>query len=227
MLFTPFRVLSLVLMGTSILGWQHSSYPAMLWAQFNLKTQMELAAFSRFQLTENCDASSLGTGLARAALARPQHILRYDASYKKIKFPNGDVPEDTGCSADEIIRCFRSIGVDLQEKIYQDMLKSFSSYAKNKKDSRPDTNIDHRVVANLKVFFDRHARSLPTTSRTDDYKPGDIVTFRTPENQSHIAIVVPSPTGGARPWIVHNIGWGPCIEDKLLDFTLTGHYRYP
>lgn len=212
-------------MSLATLGWQHSSYPALLWSQLNIKHQIELTSYSNFHLDEH--DSSTGTALARAALERARHITQFDDTYKKIKFPRGDVPVNTGNAADDIVRSFRSIGIDLQEKIYLDMMDSFASYAKNKKDAKPDTNIDHRNLPNLQVFFARHGKSLPVTRKVDDYKPGDIITCRTQENKSHIAIVVPSPTGGARPWIVHNMGWGPCIEDRLLEFTLTGRYRYP
>ncbi|NRA80663.1 MAG: DUF1287 domain-containing protein [Pseudoalteromonas sp.] len=26
--------------------------------------------------------------------------------------------------------------------------------------------------------------------------------------------------------IVHNIGWGPKMEDRLFTYKITGHYRY-
>ena len=42
----------------------------------------------------------------------------------------------------------------------------------------------------------------------------------------HIAIVVPAPDGGPVPWIVHNIGQGPKLENRLFEFPLTGHYRW-
>ncbi len=225
MLLTPFRLLSLSIVSLATFGWQHSSYPAMVWAQLNIKHQVELSTYSQFQMDEF--DTTTGTAVARAALDGTRHIIRYDASYKKIKFPHGDVPSNMGCAADVIVRSLRSVGVDLQELIYLDMTQSFGSYAKNKKDAKPDTNVDHRCVPNLQVFFERHGSSLPVTRKVDDYKPGDIITCRTIENQPHIAIIVPSPTGGARPWIVHNIGRGVCIEDRLLDFSLTGHFRYP
>ncbi len=225
MLLTPFRLLGLSIVSCATFGWQHSSYPALIWAQLNIKHQIELSSYSQFHLDENDD--STGSNLARAALHQTRRIFQYDDTYQKIKFPNGDVAPDTCGPADMIIRSFRSVGVDLQEKVYLDMMGGFASYAKNKTDSRPDTNIDHRNVSNLKTFFERHGRSLPVTRKVDDYKPGDIITCRTEDNKPHIAIIVPSPTGSARPFIVHNVGWGPCIEDRLLEFTLTGHYRYP
>lgn len=40
-------------------------------------------------------------------------------------------------------------------------------------------------------------------------------------------MVVPGP-GDRRDekWIVHNIGGGPEWENKLLEYQVTGHYRY-
>ncbi|HEX7028489.1 MAG TPA: DUF1287 domain-containing protein [Gammaproteobacteria bacterium] len=41
----------------------------------------------------------------------------------------------------------------------------------------PDSNINHRRVPNLRVFFERHGESLPITHNPFDYRPGDIVTW--------------------------------------------------
>jgi hypothetical protein len=41
----------------------------------------------------------------------------------------------------------------------------------------PDSNIDHRRVPNLMVFFQRKGQSLPVSHQTDDYSPGDLVTW--------------------------------------------------
>ena len=41
---------------------------------------------------------------------------------------------------------------------------------------------------------------------------------------THIGIVVVGP--GGRTLIVHNIGRGPKLEDVLLSWTITGHYRW-
>ena len=52
-----------------------------------------------------------------------------------------------------------------------------------------------------------------------------IITCTLPTGQPHIAMVVPAP-GSGRPWIVHNMGYGPRLENRLFDFPITGHYRY-
>ncbi|HEY2574171.1 MAG TPA: DUF1287 domain-containing protein [Verrucomicrobiaceae bacterium] len=52
-----------------------------------------------------------------------------------------------------------------------------------------------------------------------------MIVYSLPNGQQHIAMVVPAP-GGGRPWIVHNAGYGPRLEDRLFEFIITGHYRY-
>ena len=45
---------------------------------------------------------------------------------------------------------------------------------------------------------------------------------------NHIGIVVDRRSGDtSRPLIVHNIGFGPKLEDLLFAYRITGHYRYP
>ena len=90
-----------------------------------------------------------------------------------------------------------------------------------------DTNIDHRRVPNLQVFFTRKGQSLPVTQRAQDYFPGELVTWDLGGGVPHIGIVVDqvSPQTG-RHQIVHNIGAGPKMEDVLFSWKITGHYRY-
>ena len=152
--------------------------------------------------------------------------LYYDPSYSVISFPGGDVPMVRGVCTDVIIRAYRSVGVDLQLLVNQDMRKAFSAYPRNWGLSRPDRNIDHRRVLNLAVFFTRHGQILHISSDAKAYRPGDIVTWRLPGGLAHIGLVSDRSTDG-RPLIVHNIGGGAKVEDILFAFLITGHYRYP
>jgi hypothetical protein len=52
----------------------------------------------------------------------------YTQRYFVIKYPNGDVPEDTGACTDVIIRSFRAAGLDLQKAVHEDMAANFSKY---------------------------------------------------------------------------------------------------
>ncbi len=222
MLFTPFRLFIILVIGIATIGWQQRSFPAVLFAQFSQTSQRDLASGARYRISEN---RSFATDLTRAALDRAGRVVRYDASYKVITFPNGDVPSNTGCGTDEIIRSYREVGVDLQELVFLDMVESFGAYPRVKGKTKPDTNIDHRQVANLQAFFKRNGVTLSPSRVEADYAPGDIITCTLPKGQPHIAMLVPAP-GSGRPWIIHNMGMGPRLEDRLFDFTITGHYRY-
>jgi uncharacterized protein len=151
--------------------------------------------------------------------------LYYDPSYAVISFPNGDVPMVRGVCTDVIIRAYRSVGVDLQLLVNEDMRKAFQAYPRKWGLSRPDRNIDHRRVENLAVFFARHGQTLPISMEAKSYRPGDIVIWRLPDGRPHIGLVSDRNANG-RPLLVHNIGAGAKVEDILFDFTITGHYRY-
>ena len=166
------------------------------------------------------------TRLAHAALDRTQHTVRYDPAYVKLAYPGGDVPDGTGVCTDEVIRAYRALGLDLQKLVHEDMAASFRAYPRDWGLKTTDRNIDHRRVPNLQTFFKRRGAALPVTRNPADYRPGDLITCTVAGRLPHIALVVPSPTGGERPWIVHNIGSGPQLEDRLFEFPLTGHYRW-
>ncbi len=61
---------------------------------------------------------------------------------------------------------YRALGIDLQKKVHEDMTAHFASYPKLWGMSGTDTNIDHRRVPNLRVFFTRHGQSLPVSVRS-------------------------------------------------------------
>jgi len=155
--------------------------------------------------------------------------VRYDPAYVRIPYPGGDVPADTGVCTDEIIRSFRAVGIDLQKEVHEDMAQNFSAYPRNWHWllARPDSNIDHRRVPNLMVFFRRKGEALPISSRAEDYSPGDLVTWDLGGGVPHIGIVVDQKSlQSGHYMIVHNIGQGPKMEDVLFNWKITGHFRY-
>ena len=166
--------------------------------------------------------------LVSAATERTNHAVRYDPAYVRIRYPGGDVPADTGVCTDEIIRSYRALGVDRQKEVHEDMVQNFSIYPQRWKwiSGKPDSNIDHRRVPNLMVFFGRKGEKLPTSTRAEDYSPGDLVTYDLGGNVPHIGIVVDRKGASGRYMIEHNIGQGPRIEDVLFSWKITGHYRY-
>ncbi len=166
--------------------------------------------------------------LSDAALSLTKDKVTYDPAYYSIKYPNGDVAADKGVCTDVIIRAYRKLGIDLQKEVHEDMKKNFSKYPKKFGLKKPDTNIDHRRVPNLMVFFAKFGKSKSIENNPALYVPGDIVTWLLPGNLTHIGIVVNKKSAdGKRYLIVHNIGGGQVIEDCLFKFTITGHYQYP
>ncbi len=167
--------------------------------------------------------------LVDAAIERTDHTVRYDPAYVRIPYPNGDVSPETGVCTDEIIRAYRAVGIDLQREVHEDMLRNFSAYPNQRRWllAHTDTNIDHRRVPNLMTFFARNGELLSISTRSEDYSPGDLVTWDLGGNVPHIGIVVNRKSGQTgRYLVVHNIGRGPQMEDVLFNWKITGHYRY-
>lgn len=166
--------------------------------------------------------------LSDAALGLIDKTIIYDPTYFILNYPNGDIPPDKGVCTDVIIRAYRKIGIDLQKEVHEDMAKNFSKYPKIWGLKKPNTNIDHRRVPNLAVFFSKFGKEKPIETNPTFYIPGDIVTWILPGNLTHIGIVVNKKSAdGKRFLIVHNIGGGQVLEDVLFKYTITGHYQYP
>jgi uncharacterized protein len=164
--------------------------------------------------------------LVTAARTQVGVTLIYDPSYQQIDYPMGDVPIVRGVCSDVVIRAFRTVGVDLQEELHRDMKRHFAAYPKNWGLSKPDRNIDHRRVPNLATWFKRQGYELPVGQDTAAYQPGDIVTWILNGGQPHIGIVSDQRSeDGARPLVIHNIGWGAREEDALFEYRITGHFR--
>jgi len=171
---------------------------------------------------------SFAERLSDAALEITKDWVRYDPAYFKIDYPGGDVPANKGVCTDVIIRTYRKLGVDLQKLVHEDMKANFSKYPNNWGLKKTDTNIDHRRVPNLMVFFSRKGKVKPITDNPADYLPGDIVTWDLKNGATHIGIVVNKKSrDGKRYLVVHNIGWGQDVDDCLFSFKkITGHYTF-
>lgn len=150
----------------------------------------------------------------------------YDPTYVGLKYPGGDVPIERGVCTDVVIRALRdAFSMDLQKLVHEDMKKAFSQYPKIWGLKKPDRNIDHRRVPNLKKYFERHGYAVAITQNADDYLPGDLVTCTVGHNLAHIMIVSDKKTRNGVPFVIHNIGSGVKEENRLFDFPITGHYR--
>lgn len=161
--------------------------------------------------------SGYGARLVAAARKQTWIPVIYNPAYRKIEYPNGDVPWYFGVCTDVVVRAYRAMGVDLQVLVHEARVGS------------GDTNIDHRRVPVLKTFFARKGRTLPISGKPEDYSPGDIVTYHLPDghySKTHIAIVSDRKSASGVPLIIHNRGWGVSEEDWLFSEKITGHFRF-
>lgn len=161
--------------------------------------------------------------------AHAQKGTVYDAAYKPISYPNGDIDKSKGACTDVVVRALRGAGVDLQKLMHEDMKKNFRRYPQKWGLEGPDKNIDHRRVPNQMKFFARHGQSL--TTRVDantlkTWQPGDIVCWDMQNGQLHTGIVSDGLNSAGVPLVIHN-GWVCVEDDSLTRWKIIGHYRYP
>jgi uncharacterized protein len=170
-------------------------------------------------------ASATARKLIVAARTQLGVTLRYDPAYTALAFPNGDVPREKGVCTDVVIRAYRdALGIDLQALVNADMRRAFAAYPRKWGLSRPDPSIDHRRVPNLALFLARQGAELPIPADGKGWQPGDIFTSA-PGGATHIGLVTDLP-GAHAPLILHNIGAGAREEDALLDWPITGRFRW-
>ena len=166
------------------------------------------------------------TRLIAAARSQIGITLTYDPAYSQLAFPNGDVPRQRGVCTDVLIRAYRdAFGLDLQALVNRDMHAAFGAYPHKWGLSHPDSNIDHRRVPNMQVFFARKGVALPLANPAA-FVAGDIVTMVLPGNLPHIGIVSDRLAEGGLHALIHNIGQGAREEAALGQFPLTGRYRW-
>lgn len=167
-----------------------------------------------------------GGRLVEAARIQVGVTLGYDPAYRRIAYPGGDVPLATGVCTDVVIRALRAQGLDLQQRVHEDMRRHFSAYPRHWGLKRPDPNIDHRRVPNLMTWFDRQGLSLKVGQAAADYQPGDIVTWDLGRGLQHIGIISDRRSREGTPLALHNIGQGTREEDILFRWPILGHYRF-
>jgi uncharacterized protein YijF (DUF1287 family) len=156
-----------------------------------------------------------------------QRRTRYDAGY----YAGGYPPEGRGACTDIVAQAFREAGYDLKKMVDEDIRRAPAAYGETGK--HPDPNIDFRRVANLTVFFRRHAQELTTMVRPGDrenltqWQPGDIVVFGPP--YEHIGIISDKRRPDGVPYLIHNAAPVAAEGDFLLRWPsqITHHFRYP
>lgn len=195
--------------------------------QYRIKI-LFVAVLSLILITPVMAASPISSAdkLVRDAKKQIGVTTSYDPAYRKLDFPRGDVPQNTGVCTDVVIRAYRLQNIDLQQLINVDMKASFSAYPNIWGLKTTDKNIDHRRVPNIETFLARHGQTLSTTDK-DSFEVGDIVTWRLPDsNLPHIGIVSNNKANGGTPLIIHNIGRGTQEENILFAYPIHKHYRY-
>ena len=163
---------------------------------------------------------------ARAEVAAQ---VSYDPSYRKLSYPGGDPDPRFGVCTDVVVRALRTVGIDLQQRVHEDILATPAAYP----GIRADANIDHRRVGPLLTWLGRHAKRLPKGFGDDaaraSWQPGDLViwTFRTCPacSPDHIGIVSDRIGPRGLPLIIHNMGPTPTEDDHLDAWTVLGHFR--
>ena len=195
--------------------------------QFGGKSLMAaLLSIALFTPAIAANPISSGDKLALDAKKQIGVTISYDPTYRKLDFPRGDVPQETGVCTDVVVRAYRLQNIDLQQLLNVDMKSNFSAYPKTWGLKSTDKNIDHRRVPNIETYFERHGQSLSMTDESS-FKAGDIVSWRLPNsNLPHIGIVSDKSASDGTPLIIHNIGRGTQEENILFAYPIYGHYRY-
>lgn len=154
---------------------------------------------------------------------------RYDAAYRILGYPCGDVDRAYGACTDVIIRALRRAGFDLQELIHNDMHDHFALYPQLWGAEGPDPNIDHRRTQNQMFFFERFGEILTlevTEAELPQWRHGDFVYWRFPGGQQHTGVISDLSNGRGVPLVIHNNSIAR-EEDCLQRWEIIGHYRFP
>jgi hypothetical protein len=116
-------------------------------------------------------------GCAEAAIAR---AVRHASTSQNIDYPWGDIPPHLGTSADLVVRCLRSVDIDLQQLVHHDRKSDPKRYPTGMFARKtPDKSLDHRRVAFLHTFAKRFLPDAPieheTVAQRAAFLPGDLV----------------------------------------------------
>ena len=149
--------------------------------------------------------------------------VTYNPEYVYIKYPMGDIPLSKGVCTDVIVRAFRGVDIDLQERIYKDKKKFPKRYRGLYYTDKLDPNIDHRRVKNIQKYLISRGYRV-----NDTFKPGDIVVWKLQGKTKlldHIGICSDKRNRQGEPLILHNINSGVKEEDVLRTYRVVDHFR--
>jgi uncharacterized protein YijF (DUF1287 family) len=200
-----------------------------LLAGYNWGHSYHASAISRRHSARSRHLSAVARRIVEGSKAEAQRGVRYDASYRAIAYPGGDVRADRGACTDVVIRSLRHAGYDLQSLIHQDMRDHFSLYPQRYGLHAPDPNIDHRRVPNQMTFLRRHGLELPRStsgSAAATWEPGDLVYWKLPDGVGHCGVLSDAYDDQGLPLVIHNLAEAR-EEDCLTAWEITGHFRFP
>ena len=171
---------------------------------------------------------------------RIMELLEEDIEYGYVVYPETGYPtEKIWISTDVISMVLNDIGYDLMELIYEDMKAHKEDYPMDIKNrSEPIKYIDFRDVFFQEQFFKRNALELENKFNPDNrdnviqWQPGDIVYFQfDPDNpyQDYGGFISSRTNDDGVPLVIMiTKEFGTVSEvDKLLEYTVVGHFRYP
>lgn len=149
-----------------------------------------------------------------------QSVRNYIATkpkYKSKYYRTGYPDDGFGVCTDVIAFGLRGAGYDLMELVNADIKANKKIYQVDV----VDKNIDFRRVNNLRIFFERNAKSLTTDlTYIKEWQGGDIIVFKT-----HIGVVSDKRNWRGIPFIIHNGGFH--FEEDILEYRtdIVGHFR--
>lgn len=153
--------------------------------------------------------------LIEAARGQINVTNEYDPAYYALEYPGGDIDRSKGVCIDVIIRGLRdAYDYDLQEEVITYMRRYPNQF-----NERPDKNISHRRVKNVRVFMDNDNHFIKI-SRTMNEKEGDILIWDLGNGLLHIGFVSENNK------IIHNISSGVKEEYPSTYWTLLDHFRF-
>ncbi len=161
--------------------------------------------------------------------------VRLTGRYHGMDYPWGDLPEHLGSSPDLVVRCLRTIGLDLQQFIHIDRVRHPRRYPLHLwSHGAPDRAIDHRRLPNLHAFVREFGERLSVLADTPErraaFLPGDLVFWTGASGGEYptLAGVVldrRDAEGLPRVATLHK-GEGRASDHHPLDrWPITGHYR--
>ncbi len=149
--------------------------------------------------------------------------VTYNPEYVYLKYPMGDIALSKGVCTDVIVRAFRELNIDLQERIYNDKKRTPSRYKGLYYTDKLDPNIDHRRVKNIQAYLLSRGYRV-----NNEFKSGDIVVWKLQGKKKifdHIGICSDKKNSKGEPLIIHNINSGVKEEDVLRKYKIVDHFR--